>query len=129
MCQASFDTVITALVDKDPDLKSIALESFCIHARNIRDFFATSGRAKRDDVLAADFLGRPMRVRLTHLRSVAVRNRLNKRIAHLSYARARLGRLWNIQRIKAEIDTAMHQFEARLRVVDPSLAAIVAGAA
>jgi hypothetical protein len=104
----------------------MALEAFLIHARNIRDFFATPKRPKPDDVLAADFLGRPIRVRLTRLRSPAMRRRLNKQVAHLSYARSRLSKSWPVGQLMSEINAAMQQFERRLRKIDAGLANIVA---
>src|SRR6266571_4199982 len=55
--------------------QNLALESFLVHARIIRDFFAASGST--DDVLARDFLGSDPKVRLTLLRSNPIRKRLN----------------------------------------------------
>jgi hypothetical protein len=99
---------------------NVTLETFLLHARNLRDFFATSG--KSDDVLASDFLGRPLRVRMPLVRSARLRRRLNKRISHLSYSRSRLGRAWDVRSLLAEIDDAMGVFLSRLSTVDAGLA-------
>src|SRR6267143_4684401 len=54
--------------------QNMALESFLVHARIIRDFF--SPKASADDVLAVDFLGSTPKVKLTLLRSDRIRMRL-----------------------------------------------------
>ena len=72
-------------------------------------------------VIGADFVGRPVRVRMPLLRSPKVRDRLNRRIAHLSYSRSRLGRNWNVPVILAEIEVAMEAFLDRLARVQPLL--------
>ena len=99
---------------------NMALECFLLHARNIRDFFGAHG--KPDDVLSRDFLGRPMRVRMSLLRSRGLRDRLNRRVAHLSFSRSRLKRDFPVGDLLIEIDAAMTQFEQRLRAQDPMLA-------
>ena len=104
-------------------LSNMFIEDFLLHARNLRDFFAPRG--KPDDVLAKDFLGRHPRIALPHLRSAAVRNRLNRRIAHLSYSRPRFRVGWNIPRLLAEIEAAMEAFALRLESKRPRLARIL----
>lgn len=127
MARHSAVRAIDALAHRDHQTVNMALESLLIHARNIRDFFDRTGRS--DDVLASDFLGRPIRVRMSRLRSKKMRQRLNKRIAHLSYARARLGRSWDIVGLMTEINGAMEVFTDRLRAANPRLADIVAAGA
>lgn len=99
---------------------NLTMETFLLHARNLRDFFATSGQP--EDVLASDFLGRPLRVRMPLLRSAKIRRRLNKRIAHVSYSRSRLGRQWDVRTLATEIDEAMEAFVTRLSTIDAQLA-------
>jgi len=111
----------------NPLLVNVALECLLLHARNIRDFFAPRGQS--DDVLAADFLGRPLRVAMPLLRSHSLRTRLNRRIAHLSYSRARLKRGWQVRTLTAEIDRAMTTFVRRLRASQPRVAKSTFGAA
>jgi hypothetical protein len=106
--------------------QNIALESFLIHARVIRDFFASSG--SDNDVLATDFLGSVPRVKLPLLRSHSIRTRLNRRIAHLSFSRSRLKRAWNVRQLLNEINGAMNHFLVLLAVQDSRLAAIVGAA-
>jgi len=101
-------------------MMDVCLENFLLHARNLRNFFAAAG--KHDDVLAADFLGRPMRVRLPLLRSQGIRKRLNKSLAHLSYSRSRFRARWPGDRLYTEINQAMNRFAARLRVKRPEVA-------
>jgi hypothetical protein len=126
MVRSSVQASLAAAARRDGVAKNIALERFLLHARNIRDFFRANGR--RDDVLARDFLGTPIRVRMPVLRSRTIGTRLNRRVAHLSHSRARLGRRWPVSKLLAEIENAMTRFEQRLREVDPKLADILIGA-
>ena len=102
--------------------QNLALESFLVHSRIIRDFFAASGSA--DDVLARDFLGLDPKVRLSFLRSKPIRQRLNRKIAHLSYSRSRLKRAWDVRRLLNEINAAMIDFVSMLARRDRKLASI-----
>ncbi len=120
MARAAWRELVQASASRKPVLTNIFLEDFLLHARNLRDFFAPHG--KRDDVLAADFFGKPMRLALPLLRSAAVRNRLNKRIAHLTFARSRFRASWNVRTLSIELDQAMTRFAARLRAERPKIA-------
>ena len=111
--------VVQARAAGHQDLVNLFLEAFLLHARNLRDFLAWSNNP--NDVVASDFVGRPVRVRMPLLRSRKVRDRLNKRIAHLSYSRSRLGRQWNVAVLLTEIDSAMDAFLRRLSQVRPAL--------
>ncbi len=115
-----------AAEDRNQLLVNVFLEDFLLHARNLRDFFAPSARP--DDVLACDFLGSTPRLALPHLRSTEIRNRLNRRISHLSFTRPRFRAGWNVPRLLREIDAAMIFFVARLRMAHPTIAAPVFGA-
>jgi len=112
MARVSARALEKAYAANDVWAKNIALESFLVHARVIRDFYAAS--ASENDVLAIDFLGSVPRVRLSLLRSRAIRTRLNRRIAHLSFSRSRLKRAWDVRTILNEINGAMDAFEALL---------------
>jgi hypothetical protein len=98
----------------------MALECFLLHARNIRAFFDAEGR--ENDVLSRDFLGRPIRVAMPTLRSSQMQDRLNRRVAHLSYSRSYLGKSFPVEKLMGEINAAMARFEERLRSRDPDLA-------
>ena len=120
MARASALRLGVAMKHDDQVAVNMALECFLLHARNIRDFFAADGRP--NDVLSRDFFGRPIRVALPLLRSSRMQNRLNRRVAHLSYSRSYLGRFFPVDKLLAEIETAMTRFEKRLRSRDPDLA-------
>ncbi len=126
MARVSARALEKAYAANDVWAKNIALESFLVHARVIRDFYAAS--ASENDVLAIDFLGSVPRVRLSLLRSRAIRTRLNRRIAHLSFSRSRLKRAWDVRTILNEINGAMDAFVALLARRDAKLAAIVGAA-
>lgn len=112
MAHVSRGQLIQAEKAGDQALMNSTLESFLIHARNICDFFRVRSR-EDDDVLARDYLGRTPRVKLPYIRKN--KKRLNKRIAHLSYSRPRLGRGWPTARMLKEIDEAMKIFQDRLK--------------
>ena len=67
-------------------LVNLFLEAFLLHARSIEG--GTVLAWSNNDVIAADFLGRPVRVRMPLLRSSKVRDRLNRRILpDMSYSK------------------------------------------
>ena len=112
--------LVQATASTNIPMINVFLEDYLLHARNLRDFFAPGGKA--DDVITADFFGRPMRVSLPHLRSAAVRNRLNKRIAHLTFSRPRFRSSWNVRPLSIELNQAMIRFVTRLKSERPELA-------
>lgn len=127
MARKAVEFLAGAQAAGDQDQVNLFLEAFLLHARNIRDFLAWSNNP--NDVIAADFVGRPVRVRMPLLRSRKVRERLNRRIAHLSYSRSRLGRHWNVVVLLAEIESGMGAFIRRLSEVSPGLLKRLGGAA
>ena len=120
MARASANALAQATKAQNTPLINIFLEDFLLHARNLRDFFAPRG--KSDDVLTRDFFGRQMRVAMPLLRSSAIRHRLNKRVAHLTFSRTRFRASWNARKLLSEIDQAMILFAARLRAEHPRIA-------
>ncbi len=126
MANVSARALARAIAAKHVWAQNIALESFLVHARVIRDFYASS--ASDNDVLAIDFLGSLPKVKLSLLRSRPIRTRLNRRIAHLSFSRSRLKRAWDVRTLLDEINAAMTNFVALLARRDAKLAAIVGAA-
>lgn len=106
---------------------NMALESFLIHARAIRDFFKSKG-GQPDDIRAHDFLCKHMSVHMPLLQNRELGSRIDKRIAHLSYSRSHLERNFPVAELLREINAAMMKFEQRLQAVDPDLADILADA-
>lgn len=100
-----------------PEERNLVLEALLIHARNLRDFFAASG--KKDDILAVDFVSQLPRVALPYLRSPTSRRRLNRLVAHASYSRPRLGKNWDVNRILRELEKAMRSFLERFHSESP----------
>jgi hypothetical protein len=67
--------------------RNACLESFLIHARNLRDFFYPKSR-NQDDVLTSDFIpGWEDKAGKMGAYLDANRERINKEIAHLTYTR------------------------------------------
>ena len=98
-----------------PEENNLALEAFLVHARNLLEFFATSGYP--DSILAKDFVSQMPRIAMPYLRSN--RKRLHRRLAHPSYSRPRLGRGWELDRLVWEVGTAMGAFLERLEEERP----------
>jgi hypothetical protein len=67
-----------------PVMRSVLIESFVIHLRNLIDFFYTP-RAKEDDVIAADFCPR-WNETISNTLKIA-KERANKELSHLTLGR------------------------------------------
>jgi len=69
---------------------NVLIESFCVHARALLDFYESCPR-KPDDVVATDFITvitlRPFDAAATSRLPTDVRTRVNKQIAHLTAGR------------------------------------------
>jgi hypothetical protein len=97
---------------------NMALESFLLHFRNLREFLCPS-MLREDDVLASDFLG------LYDGSDVGDRNtlhadkkRLDKMLAHISYSRADYihagDHRWNSSTMLVLMQRELQKFVARL---------------
>jgi hypothetical protein len=98
-------------------LRNITLEAALLHARNLRDFFGTARH--KDDIVASDFVRPVPRLALPTLRSVTVRRRFNRLLAHASYNRSKIGRCWNLDALHHEITGAWARFLERLAERSP----------
>lgn len=95
---------------------SALLEPFLLHTRNLREFLYTDRSKYKDDVLAVHFFDDPndwKRERPPmgeYLESI--RERLNKALAHISYARLdyRKEKQWNVKQIKADLNMPWEAF-------------------
>ena len=110
--QYEIDVFFAAARLLDPDLpedwklRSLLIEGFALHARNLFLFFYGDDKARPDDVLAEDFFDSPKAWREARprfpkpLSVLAVR--VAKEVAHLTYARAGVRQEekgWNIPQI------------------------------
>jgi hypothetical protein len=95
---------------------SALLEPFLLHVRNLRDFLYCDNPSHEDDVVAVHFFDHPddwttrrppMAEYLT-----SIRKRLNKALAHISYARLdyRSNKTWNIGQIKQDLTVPWEAF-------------------
>ncbi len=99
---------------------SALLEPFLLHVRNIREFLYNDGAKKKDDVLALDFFDNPddwtkKRPPIgAYLKSI--RERLNKSLAHITYARLdyRQYELWDLAKIRHDLEKPWGAFMAAL---------------
>jgi len=103
-------------------IDDMALESFLVHYRNIRDFlFPTSSikhlspRYKKialDTVLALDFNPQGWHYEAKDWREVVgnERERLNKRLSHLSYSRSRYDPQWPLEEMREALASEFNRF-------------------
>ena len=96
-------------------LNNTIIESFGIHVRALLDFFY--GKAKYDDdVIAEQFFGEPnewvcIRPPKTHDELKQIRDRVNKEIAHLTYARQEvISKEWPFGEILADVNAVIDIF-------------------
>ncbi len=97
-------------------MKNLLLEGFLLHARILRDFFIAD--PKQDDVSARHFFDDPSqwRARSSSLCPYLKANteRLNKKLAHLTYSRLTEEEQWDFRAIQAEIALAREAFRSAL---------------
>lgn len=104
------------------ELKNTTLEAFLLHVRNLRVFFI--GTNNNDDILAIDFMNPRPRFRLPMLHKL--RHRLDKRLAHPSYKRARGKKQWPVGALLAELTEPWNLFLRRLATANPLARAVFA---
>jgi len=107
-----------------PVRHNMAIESFLLHFRNLRDFLYPSKHAWTkefyfDDVIANDFSCDWLGVEDDWKEcSVAERDRINKKLSHLSYSRPELHKKapegWPISEMSRSIQRSFAQFIANL---------------
>lgn len=92
--------------------KSLFMEDFLLHARILREFFV--GSPKKDDIIAAHFLDDPSKWESSRgsrcKQLMADKERLDKKLAHLTYSRLTLDEKWDFEVIRGEIVDAMTAF-------------------
>jgi hypothetical protein len=98
--------------------RSVFVESFAIHLRNLIDFFYNSpALAREDDIVAADFFDVPTRWNLGVLPITLenARERANKEISHITYKRKAATdptKPWPVADLYEEINNLALQFAA-----------------
>lgn len=97
----------------DQMLANALIESFCVHARALLDFYKST--PQDDDVVAHDFVT-PAQFTATATRQVPndIRKRVNKQIAHLTAARENANRIndGDRQQLLTAIETDHAAFKA-----------------
>jgi hypothetical protein len=97
--------------------RNAQVESFAIHARNLLDFLYTPASVRADDVLAEHYVADWRPPELTAALS-AIRPRVGKEIAHLTYHRAKVqveAKNWNYGRIWLDMATVLRKFAGEAR--------------
>jgi hypothetical protein len=104
--------------------ENMAFECFLLHFRNLRGFLCpTLQRTYDDDICASAFLGKSEGIDVVDKKNLERdRERLNKMLAHLSYARepfieARM-HAWPVARMSIEI---LEQLEVFLGLLSPEM--------
>lgn len=112
---------------QEPFLKNIAIESFLIHYRNVRDFLFPTKSIKEphhknrgyqealDTVIAYDF-NQDWNCEATNWSEIVSneRERINKQLSHLSYSRPKYDKSWPWQAMR---NALMKEFERFLKTL------------
>jgi hypothetical protein len=106
---------------EDWELRSLLIEGFALHARNLFLFFYGDDKARPDDVLAEDFFDSPKVWREARPRFpkplAVLAVRVAKEVAHLTYARAQVRQEekgWNIRQITELMSLILARFVNKL---------------
>lgn len=93
------------------------LESFLVHARNLIHFFYKVGKQYRRDVLSSHYsYPRPNPEETSRLREWA--ERMNTRLAHLSYNRLEASKDWPVPEIVAKLKPTIESFGQNVKAPD-----------
>lgn len=104
----------------DDSTKNLALEAFLLHFRNLRAFLCPSLQPiSADDVIASDFLDSKYAEDIVDPGELkADQTRINKLLAHLSYARVTYEqageKAWHTERMVASVQGGLRVFFNRL---------------
>ncbi len=93
-------------------LRFMAIESFLIHFRNLRDFLCPDVKTKNDpdNVIASDYDPRWLKTRDDWTPcSNGEQSRINKMLAHISYSRD-LGHRWRIKTMRQHMMRCLAEF-------------------
>jgi hypothetical protein len=105
---------------QDKPLKNAFIESFCVHARNLLDFFCDPNPLE-NDIYYKDFLKINPNNEFTPSFTIDLKvtnENLNVYLSHLSHKRINKKIKWEISKITNEINKNMRVF---LKAVNPSL--------
>ncbi len=98
--------------------RSVFVESFAVHLRNLIDFFYTSpSKAQGDDIVAGDFFDTPSDWNPGSISTTLnlARQRANKEVSHITYKRksdSDATKPWRVSDLFAEINTVSRKFVA-----------------
>jgi hypothetical protein len=93
----------------DPISRTIHLESFLIHARNLIDFLEGCGR--KNDITCSDFIddhGNPINPQVTF--SKDIKENINKHLAHITKNRLDFKPMWSCSILRNQINQELSKF-------------------
>ncbi|MBI4666854.1 MAG: hypothetical protein HY751_10655 [Nitrospinae bacterium] len=97
---------------KEDWLNNVLFESFLVHFRNMYDFFYPPGSAREDDILEGDWFDNPEQpwspAPIDLLEKC--KEKVHKKLAHLTYARLEDATNWEFARVAGEIKKLMAYF-------------------
>jgi len=107
---AKFSKVARNVVDLCPFLKNILIESFCVHLRNVIEFF---GEEKKDYITYRYFIASDKSVGLPHDLSKRYSRKVNNLLSHLTFARLEFKqkqKTWDLSQIADEVNENLREF-------------------
>lgn len=94
-------------------MQNCAIESFLLHYRALREFFGNSSKNKPDDIRASDYLD-TWQSTATWLNDEHERDKINKRLAHLSTLRTTLDNEWDFPHMQWNVSQTFEDFISAL---------------
>ena len=107
---AKFSKIFKNIIDLSPFLKNILIESFCVHLRNVIEFF---GKQKKDYITYKYFMASDKSVHFPHNLSKKYNNKVNNLLSHLTFTRLSFNlkqKSWVLSQIANEVNENLREF-------------------
>lgn len=107
---AEFSRVFKNIISLCPFLKNVVIESFCVHLRNMIEFF---GEEKKDYVTYNDFILPHKIVAFRHNLSKKYNKKINNLLSHLTFERLKSDQAyskWELCQIANEVNENFREF-------------------
>lgn len=107
---AKFSKTFKNIIDISPFLKNIVIESFCVHLRNMIEFF---GKEKKDYITYKYFVTPDKNVGFPHDLSGKYNKKINNLLSHLTFERLEFDQAhsgWELFQIANEVNENFREF-------------------
>lgn len=107
---AKFSKIFKNVIDLSSFLKNILIESFCVHLRNVIEFF---GEQKKDYITYKYFIASDKSVGFPHNLAEKYNKKVNNLLSHLTFARLKFKqkqKTWLLSQIANEVNENLREF-------------------